>query len=91
MWAQREEELVCGASYAPFVTFSSILIKEQGFLPSILSLCNVKSLILMKYEVFAYVYVLGFVWLKEWLIFVCGGYWGLYCHIGLTHIAFMCW
>ena len=74
MWAQREEELVCGASYAPFVTFSSILIKEQGFLLSILSLCNVKSLIWMKYEVFAYVYVLGFVWLREWLTFVYGGY-----------------
>ena len=57
----KRRELACGASYAPIVILFSILIKEQGFLHSILSLCNVYSLILMKYEVFAYVYVLGFV------------------------------
>ena len=91
MSEQKRRKLACGASYAPIVILFSILIKEQGFLHSILSLCNVYSLILMKYEVFAYVYVLGFVWLREWLIFVYGGQWGSYCHIGLTHIAIMCW
>ena len=60
MSEQKRRELACGSSYAPIVILFSILIKEQGFLHSILSLCNVYSLILMKYEVFAYVYVLGF-------------------------------
>ena len=70
----KRRRQACGASYAPIVIFSSILIKEQGFLLSILSLCNVKSLILMKYEVFAYVCVLGFVRLRVCLIIDYCGY-----------------
>ena len=46
--AQREEELIYGASYAPIVTLFLILMPKQGFLLSILSICNVLSLISMK-------------------------------------------